>query len=127
MMAAGGGKLWGTVIVKGAAYIPVLTDSACEEDSPLHTDQPPAYDGQTYEAEGGSGVNEIKDRCINRHIKHINGVFADWSARKIGLKELWELWWHYDWNPNNDPPPDFCTVTANYDGWMCYMKDYYVP
>ena len=122
-----GGKLWGTVIVKGAAYIPVLTDSAVEEDSPLHDDQPPAYDGQTYEAEGGSSVNEIKDRCINRHNKHINGVFADFHASKIGLKELWELRWHKDWNPNNAPPPDFCTVTGNYDGWMCHMKDYWVP
>jgi len=122
-----GGEVWKTPLVKGAAYIPVFTDSAQCEDSPMHDDQPPAYDGQTYEAHSGTGVNELMDRCINRHDGYINGVFADWHARKIGLKELWELWWHYDWNPNNAPPPDFCTVTSNYDGWMCHMKDYWVP
>ena len=29
--------------------------------------------------------------CINRHHGGINMLFADWSVRKVGLKELWTL------------------------------------
>ena len=65
-----------------------------------------------------------KQRLYPRHNAAVNGVFLDLSARKIGLKELWEIWWQKDWNPNNDPPPDFCTPTPTYNGWMCNMKDF---
>jgi len=31
---------------------------------------------------------------MNRHNGYVNSLFLDWSARKIGLKELWTLKWH---------------------------------
>jgi len=31
--------------------------------------------------------------CINRHQQGINGIFLDYSVRKIWLKELWRLKW----------------------------------
>lgn len=115
-----GDKLWGSLnTIKGAAYIPVLTDSACEEDSPLPDDQPPAYDGQTYEGEGGSNVNEIKDRCINRHNEAINVLFADWHVERVGLKGLWEIWWHSKWVEER---ADAGRPVWPY--WMQYMKEY---
>jgi hypothetical protein len=54
---------------------------------------------------------------VNRHIGYNNGLFLDYSARPMGLKELWELEWHPNWNPNNDPPPDW-------PEWMEGFKDY---
>jgi prepilin-type processing-associated H-X9-DG protein len=38
----------------------------------------------------GSGVKPFR---VNRHNEHVNGLFLDWSVRKIGLKELWTLKW----------------------------------
>ncbi|HUW19015.1 MAG TPA: type II secretion system protein [Sedimentisphaerales bacterium] len=35
------GKLWEKVTVRGAAYIPIFSDSAQDEDSPQPSDQPP--------------------------------------------------------------------------------------
>jgi len=116
-----GDKLWGPVnIIKGAAYIPVITDSAWDEDSPLPTDLPPAYDGETYV--GGTGRDEMKDRCLNRHNKAINVLFADWHVRRIGLKELWEIWWYLGWPRDRAEAgePDW----ANEAPWMVNMKRY---
>jgi prepilin-type processing-associated H-X9-DG protein len=56
--------------------------------------------------------------CVDRHIGGTNGLFFDLSARKVGLKELWELEWHRNWNPNNDPPPVW-------PAWMENFKDYW--
>lgn len=113
-------KLWKATNWKGLSRVPVLTDSAADEDTPLPSDIPPEWDGQVYE--GGTGINEIRDRCINRHNGYINGVFADWHARKIGLKELWLLWWHRDW-----PVPvdiDLPTEWDDSEHWMFGMKNY---
>jgi prepilin-type processing-associated H-X9-DG protein len=38
----------------------------------------------------GDGFN---NSCINRHDGGVNGLFLDWSAHRIGLKELWTLKW----------------------------------
>lgn len=65
----------------------------------------------------------MKRVCLNRHNEHVNGVFLDLHTSKIGLKELWELRWHRDWNPNDDPPPDWGTQAS----WMTHMKDCWVP
>jgi prepilin-type processing-associated H-X9-DG protein len=42
--------------------------------------------------------------CIIRHYGAVNGVFLDGSARKVGLKELWNLNWHRDYPVDADPP-----------------------
>lgn len=122
-----GGKLWPNAYEKRAAYIPIFTDSAAPEDSPMPQDSPPYWDGMTYEQWSGTGTNEIMDRCINRHIKRINVLFMDFSASAVGLKGLWELWWHNNWMADLEAAgrPDFWTVVpGGYDGWMCHMKDY---
>ena len=116
-----GALLWRTPDVKGAAYVPMILDCAGYENAcPWHKDKPPAYPGEFIT---GSNIDEMKYVCLNRHNQAINGVFCDFTVRKIWLKELWELWWHRDWNPNNDPPPDFITVTGDYNGWMAHFKD----
>jgi prepilin-type N-terminal cleavage/methylation domain-containing protein/prepilin-type processing-associated H-X9-DG protein len=89
-------ELWKTVLMKGAAYVPVLTDSAAAEDSPRVSDDPPEWDGQIYRPPP-KDVHEIRNRCIDRHFKHINVLFADWHVSKVTLKGLWRLWWHRNW------------------------------
>jgi prepilin-type N-terminal cleavage/methylation domain-containing protein len=38
--------LWKTTVIKGATYVPVLTDSAEDEDTPTVHDLPPLWDGR---------------------------------------------------------------------------------
>ena len=45
-------------------------------------------------------TGEMNQFCIDRHNGWTNFVFADWSVRHVGLKELWTLRWHRDFNVN---------------------------
>ncbi len=88
--------LWKTTIFRGAAYVPVLTDSAEDEDTPTVLDEPPEYDGQIY-SPPPKNLHEIRDRCIDRHSRNINVLFDDWHVSKVTLKKLWRLRWHREW------------------------------
>jgi len=69
---------WGTVNVKGSASIPLFLDSWFFCAGPENDDAPPSYDGERFAPHTNSGIN---------------GIFLDYSARKIWLKELWRLRW----------------------------------
>ena len=56
---------------------------------PENDDPPPQYDGHRVTGH----TNSMNRFCINRHQQGINGIFLDYSARKIWLKELWRLRW----------------------------------
>ena len=117
--------LWKTAFIKHAAYIPLMLDSARSGQTPLPQDNPPEFDGQIYLSVPGD-EDEIRGFCINRHNERVNCLFLDFSSRPVGLKELWELWWRRNWHQELEifGRPDFCTVTGDYNGWMCHMKDY---
>jgi prepilin-type processing-associated H-X9-DG protein len=58
--------------------------------------------------------------CVNRHNGGVNGLFLDFSARKVGLKELWEIWWYRGW------PEDIDAIGRPWwPPWMENFKDYY--
>jgi len=110
---------WLTVGLKGADRAPVLLDGA-RGGVPRVVDQPPEYDGQIYYGYdpkyGTPDINEIRNFCINRHNGGVNCLFLDFSARKVGLKELWVLKWHREW------PDDI--VLPEWPEWMQDFKDY---
>ncbi|HUW18864.1 MAG TPA: hypothetical protein VMW16_06140 [Sedimentisphaerales bacterium] len=111
----GGALLWRTPNVRGAACVPMILDCAAYENAtPWHMDLPPLWDGHWV---ADTNLNEMRYVCLNRHNAAVNGVFLDFAARKIGLKELWELRWHRNWNPHNDPPPPW-------PAWMYNFKTY---
>ncbi len=114
-------EVWNTALDKRAAYVPVLLDSARSGQTPNLEDDPPEYDGEIYFSEPGD-EHEIKGFCQNRHNERVNCLFLDFSTRPVGLKELWELWWHRNWPRDREavPRPDFCSEAP----WMCHMKDY---
>ncbi len=84
-------RYWETWIVKGAADIPVLMDSSWGAGLPDSNDPPPKYDDNPDAEERWQAMHDF---CINRHHGFINGLFMDWSVRRVGLKELWTLKWH---------------------------------
>jgi len=88
--------------VRGAGNIPVLLDCGHASGLPLHGDPAPDFDGDIPPYEK---FECMKYFCIDRHEGAINGLFMDLSVRKIGLKDMWDLSWHRNWNPAHDPPP----------------------
>jgi prepilin-type N-terminal cleavage/methylation domain-containing protein/prepilin-type processing-associated H-X9-DG protein len=119
---------WPTVDVKNAAAVPLLMDSAVQwgagywdpEQTPTPT--PPQSDAVPTIVAPTSGP--LYPVCINRHDGYVNGLFMDWSVRKVGLKELWTLKWHkeYDtrgpWTKAGGVQPD------SWPEWMRGFKDY---
>ena len=81
---------WGTHQVSGASQVPVFTGSWWVDSWPRENDQPPP-------SEAGPGdtpnTNEMNRVCVDRHDGFVNCMFADWTVRKVGLKELWTLKW----------------------------------
>ncbi|MFC1634493.1 hypothetical protein ACFL5Z_06585, partial [Planctomycetota bacterium] len=71
---------------------------------------------------GGGG--EMKRACVNRHNGSINGLFMDWSMRKIGLKELWALNWHRGYNRANAWTTAGGVMPEDWPQWMRTFKDY---
>jgi prepilin-type N-terminal cleavage/methylation domain-containing protein len=111
---------WKTANVKGANRVPMFLDSTRIGLTPLPQDQPPEFDGQIYFS-NPSNIDEIRGFCVNRHKGHVQGAFMDFSARNIGLKELWVLWWHRNWPVRT--PEDLPSAWDDSRHWMYSMKD----
>jgi prepilin-type N-terminal cleavage/methylation domain-containing protein len=113
----GESERWRTMQIKRAGQIPILLDCYWVEGYPEHHDEPPI--GRTFGFFGDSD-NHMKRFCVDRHREYTNAVFMDMSVRSVGIKELWELRWHRDWNHGNSPPPVW-------PDWMRGFKDYWLP
>jgi hypothetical protein len=70
------------------------------------------------------GLSSMHHFCINRHYGFINGLFMDWSVRKVGLKELWTL----KWDPEFDTAGPWTRAGGvqpqDWPRWMRRFKDY---
>ncbi len=81
-------RYWVAPDVAGANSIPMFLDSTWLGGMPHHNNTPPTNDNGT----GGSGM--MQRYCIDRHDGWNNSVMVDFTVRKVGLKELWTLKWH---------------------------------
>jgi len=112
---------WGTPSVKGANNIPVFTGGWWVDAWPRETDQPPAV------IEGPPdrpNTNEMERVCVDRHDGFVNCVFADWSVRKVGLKELWTLKWHRSYDIAGPWTKAGNCQQGDWPVWMRHYKDY---
>jgi prepilin-type N-terminal cleavage/methylation domain-containing protein/prepilin-type processing-associated H-X9-DG protein len=98
--------------LRGRAEIPVYLDCASYFASFYELYKPKISE---YE---GSGFR------INRHNGHINGLFLDWSVRKVGLKELWTLKWHKQYNTAGPWTRAGGVRPEDWPQWMRGFKDY---
>ena len=90
---------WRTNNVNGANNIPLYFDSVWVSVGPVtDIDSPPLFEG---DLPASWPTNDMKNICINRHIGAINMLFMDFSAREVGLKQLWGLKWHKTFDTNN--------------------------
>ncbi len=115
---------WRRDDVKGGGNIPLLLDAQWFTSYPWWTNEPPYYEGATWNP--GTGASALGGGmgvfCIPRHGETINGIFLDRSVRTIGLKELWLLKFcrNYDVSRARENEPDWTTGT----GWMERFSDY---
>lgn len=92
-------NLWGKANQKGANNIPILADGYWMGGMPLETDQPSLYPDKMV-----NPLHSMQRFCSNRHDNKTNVAFMDWSVRSVGLKQLWKLKWHKNYNVNAKDP-----------------------
>jgi prepilin-type N-terminal cleavage/methylation domain-containing protein len=97
------------------AGIPILLDSAFPHGGPLDLVPPPYL-------EGSMGLPW--PFCINRHNGIVNGLFLDWSVRKVGLKELWTLKWRQKFDTAGPWTRAGGVQPEDWPEWMRNLKDY---
>jgi prepilin-type N-terminal cleavage/methylation domain-containing protein/prepilin-type processing-associated H-X9-DG protein len=103
--------------VRGRANRPLFLDATQPSAEPEGDDFPPWT-----EAEVGSGG--MRTFCMNRHNGHINGLFLDWSVRRIGVKELWTLKWNREFDTANEWTKAGGVQPEDWPPWMRRFKDY---
>jgi len=102
--------------LRGKTNIPVLLDSKYPYCHPDWHSSPPFS-----ERIHNSGMGRL---ALNRHNGYINGLFLDWSVRKIGIKELWTLKWHLQWDMANPWTRAGGVKPEDWPEWMRKFKDY---
>jgi prepilin-type N-terminal cleavage/methylation domain-containing protein/prepilin-type processing-associated H-X9-DG protein len=103
--------------IRGKAKIPTLLDCTLYK-SQFDDRKPPKYDLEPPDYLKGATF------IINRHNGYINGLFLDWSVRKIGLKELWTLKWHLQFDTANEWTRAGGVQPEDWPEWMRNFKDY---
>jgi len=101
----------------GKSNIPALLDSRDYCRSPGSYDYPSLGPDRV-----GSGG--MWDFCINRHDRYINSLFLDWSVRRVGLKELWTLKWHEEFNTAGPWTKAGGALPSDWPQWMRNFKEY---
>ena len=109
---------WRTFNVSGANNIPILADCLHIGGLPHHTDAPAQYE----DSPSGAGISRFS---IDRHkTGAINVAFMDFSARPVGLKELWMLEWQQGYDISGPWTIAGGVAQDNWPEWMRRFKDY---
>jgi len=104
--------------VQGAGNIPLLLDALRFDVWPQETELPAEYEFALWTA------NHMGRSCVNRHDGYIGCSFADFSARKVGLKELWVLKWHKRFNTSGPYTLAGGVQTSDWPEWIRPYRDY---
>lgn len=103
--------------------IPVFGDATWHDAWPRDTDTP----SQTMDAFGigdRGSTGEMNHFCINRHGGYVGMLFMDWSARRVGLKELWTLKWHRGFITSGAWTKAGGATAEDWPMWLRNFKDY---
>ena len=109
---------WRTREQKNANNIPLFFDCVVWDTYPSDTQGPPDLDGLVVLP------NEMHLVCINRHKGYINTVFVDLNVRRVGLKEIWTLDWHRNFNTEGIWTAAGGAVASDWPVWMRNFKEF---
>ncbi len=112
---------WITCLVKGASRVPVYLDSRYAFGLPEEMMPPPEYEEFL---PTDIGPNSMQFFAMDRHNGGINSLFLDWSARKVGVKELWTLKWSREFNTAGSWTKAGGVTPDQWPKWMQKFKDY---
>ena len=123
---------WKTKDVSNSTNVPIFADTMWRGGGPSYrvTEtgaynpsfrgiSPPEYDGHW-----NGYNNEMKHFALKRHATGTNVVFLDWSARAVGLKELWTLKWHRKYPTSGPLTMAGGVQTTDWPEWMRSFKEY---
>lgn len=81
---------------KNPSETPFIVDCVWYGMWPFHTNNPPRdpTDKTQYHSGTGISAHTLRNACIPRHGNAVNVALMDGTARKVGLKDLWTLKWH---------------------------------
>lgn len=105
---------WRTPDVPGASRIPLMAEALRYDFWPLDTEGPAADEYAAW-----TSTNHMARVCINRHQGFINMSFCDYSIQKVGLKQLWRLKWHKQFNTSGP----WTSPTAAWPNWIKPFQD----
>jgi len=66
----------------------------------------------------------MRQACLDRHNGAVNMLFMDFSARKVGLKELWTLKWNRVFDTEGEWTTAGGVQAEDWPEWMRKYKDY---
>ena len=110
---------WRHTAVRGTNNIPLLLDAPWIDCWPSHTDAPAVFDDQDWRH--GSHMGRFMK---NRHNGGIQGVFMDYSVRWIGLKEMYTLKWHRQFDVAGRYTTAGGMNKGSWPEWVRNFKDY---
>jgi prepilin-type N-terminal cleavage/methylation domain-containing protein/prepilin-type processing-associated H-X9-DG protein len=103
--------------------VPVFGDSTWHDAWPQQVDVPVQTPWDFGWGDKGTS-GEMNQFCIDRHSGWTNLTFADWSVRHVGLKELWTLQWHREYNVNGPWTKLGGVQPGDWPQWLRKYKDY---
>jgi prepilin-type N-terminal cleavage/methylation domain-containing protein len=109
---------WRTPDVSGASNAPLFIDALRFDLWPLETQRPAEYE---YEAWSSNNMGRC---CINRHVGFVGCSFMDFSARKVGLKEIWTLKWHKSFDISGPYTLAGGVQSSDWPDWIRPFQDY---
>jgi prepilin-type N-terminal cleavage/methylation domain-containing protein/prepilin-type processing-associated H-X9-DG protein len=116
-------RFWETRDIKGAANVPLYLDgSTMGALADLMSERPPERDSvPTAILPLGPGMDVF---CINRHDGYVNALFMDSCVKKVGLKELWTLKWHREFDTVGPWTRAGFARPEDWPQWMRHFRDY---
>jgi len=111
--------------LRSRAAFPVLLDASTPSAWPTNLAAPGMDVGGPPRNEDWSPIPSSPGSfCMNRHDGYVNGLFLDWSVRKVGLKELWTLPWSYEFDTAGRWTKAGGVKPEDWPKWMRKFKDY---
>ena len=114
-------NFWGQLSVKGAGNIPLFADCLHAEGRPFEHDEPPELEGTMVAFNMSSNMTRF---CLNRHQGAVNCLFMDASISKVGLKRLWHLKWHRNYDTSGPWTRAGGVAAEDWPQWMRKLSEY---
>ncbi len=115
---------WKSVTMKGGYNVPLWQGQWWVDAWPTDRDAPPDITDSTMAIPDTPNTNEMWRVCVDRHDGTVMNLFCDWSARPVGMKELWTLKWNRIFDTRNAWTRSGGVNPSDWPQWMRGMKDY---